>query len=280
VISDAALLTSNRGDITPKDIRDACRALGLGPGDIVMVHARLFTLGRTAHGVGKEQLADAFIEAVLQAVGREGLVVFPTFTLSACKSGIFDVNETKSEMGLLSERARTRSDSSRTHHPFFSVSVIGDRKDLFSAIKLDTCFGENSIFDILHKRNETGEHKGKVKFLTFGIDLPPEAVTYIHSIEEKLAVSYRYQKHFQGIIRAATTTTSYDVQFFVRDLTTEVIFDAEACWELLRSEEGVKTQPLGDSFVTMLPEATIYSALVRKITQQSDFLCKGGYKKS
>ena len=277
-MTDATLFTSKRGNITSKDISDVCRAVGVRQGDIVMVHSRLFTLGRTAQAVGKEEFADAFIDALMHAVGHEGTVIFPTFTLSVCKSGLFDVNQTKSEMGLLSERARTRS-KSRTHHPFYSVSILGAREDWFDSINSNTAFGENSFFDILHKLNVSNAHKGKVKFLTFGINLPPGAITYIHSIEEKLAVAYRYHKNFQGSIRAGGKVTPYNVQFFVRDLTTEVVFDAEACWRLLEAEEGVKTGPLGDSVVAMLPEAAVFSALVRKIAQDSDFLCKGGYIK-
>lgn len=278
-MTDTVLLTSRRANVTPSNIKYVLHAVGIEPDDIVMVHSRLFSLGRAAPGVGKNCVADAFIEALLQTVGSEGVILFPTFTFAVCKSCFFDVNETKSEMGLLSECARHRSDGSRTHHPFFSVSILGRRKTLFSAINLNTSFGENSFFDILHKVNQTSKNKGKVKFLTIGVDLPPSAVTYIHSIEEKLAVPYRYHKKFSGIVRAGIKLTPYDVMFFVRDLTTEVIFDSDACWKLLKNEEGVKVEPLGDSFVAMLREATIFETLTHKIAQESDFLCKGGYRK-
>lgn len=86
------------------------------------------------------------------------------------------------------------------------------------------------------------------------------------------------EKNFQGSICAEDNATPYDICFFVRDLGTEVVFDAEACWNLLKVEEDVKTELLGDSFVAMLPETTVFSTLNRKIEQQSDFLCKGGYK--
>jgi len=276
---DEALFTTKRGVITPKHIRDVFSAVGIKHGDIVMVHAQLFTLGRTTNVVDKGKLADAFIEAFMQAVGPEGIIIFPTFTLSVCKSGLFDVNETKSEMGLLSENARTRYSNSRIHHPFFSVSILGEQKDLFSLVNLNTCFGENSFFDILHKLNVTNDFKGKVKFVTLGIDVPPGVITYIHSIEEKLAVPYRYHKNFQGTIRNKQQSSPYNTKFFVRDISTEVVFDAEACWNLLKNEDGIKTEPLGDSFVALLPESTIFSNLTRKIALESDFLCKGGYVK-
>ena len=273
------LFTSKKGDTTQKDISDVCEAVGITRGDIVMVHARLFTLGRVAKGVLKHELADAFIDALLHAVGREGVVIFPTFTLSVCKSCFFDVRETKSEMGLLSERARTRYEFSRTNHPFFSVSILGDRKELFRSVSLTTCFGKNSLFDVLHNLNKTEGYKGKVKFITFGITFPPEAITFIHSIEEKFSVPYRYHKNFKGIIRSDHKVGEYDVQYFVRDLTTEVLFDAGACWNLLKTEDGIKTKALGDSVVAMLPESVIFSSISKKLSQEREFLCRGGYKK-
>ena len=278
-MKDAVLITSKHGDITRKDISDVCAAVGILRGDIVMVHARLFTLGRVAQGVGKDELADAFINALLHAVGRKGVVIFPTFTLSVCKSCLFDVRQTKSEMGLLSERARTRYECSRTHHPFFSVSILGDRKELFRSASLTTCFGKNSLFDVLHNLNETEGYKGKVKFITFGITLPPEAITFIHSIEEKFSVPYRYHKNFKGIIRTDHKEAKYDVQYFVRDLTKEVLFDTDSCWNHLKTNDEIKTKALGDSVVAMLPEAVIFSLISKKLSQQRDFLCRGGYKK-
>lgn len=269
------LLTSGRGDITANDIVDALRCVKIEKGDIVMVHSRIFSLGRTIPGVTKEQLADAFIDSLLGAVGHGGIVIFPTFTLSTCKSGLFDINQTKSEMGLLSERARTRVDSRRTHHPLFSVSIFGDREGWFEGVDLNTCFGENSFFDWLHKLNGLKKCKGKVKFLTIGMARPPEAITYIHSIEEKLKVPYRYYKSFQGRIKSDGIDDPYDVQFFVRDLEMGAIFDDASCWDLLKIEKDIETEPLGDAFIAMLPEAAIYRVLISKLAQESDFLCKG-----
>lgn len=272
------LFTSAQGNVTPGDLARVLRTAGIKSGDMVMVHARLFSLGRLLPGIDKDTLADAFIDVLRDLVGPEGTLLFPTFTLGVCRTGQFDVAQTPSEMGLLSERARIRSESKRTRHPFFSVAVMGAHKDLFMGARNDTCFGEGSVFDMMHRLNEEDGTRGKMKFLTFGMSLPPEAITYIHSIEEKLAVPYRYHKEFTGTLTGDGTTKPYFVTFYVRDLSVEVVFDAQACWDVLVDKQGVVFLPLGASTLSLVPEDVIYSTLVPRVTQRQDFLCKGGYR--
>ncbi|MBU4118741.1 MAG: AAC(3) family N-acetyltransferase [Proteobacteria bacterium] len=272
-------MKSNFKLISRNELGDIFCSAGLAPGDIAMVHSRLFTLGRIPVGVSKDDFADVFINALSEVVGPEGTLIFPTFTLSTCKTGFYNVAETKSEMGALSERARLRGDAIRTLHPIFSVAVLGNRLDIFKTASLSTCFGENSSFDILHQLNSAGPDKGKVKFMTIGIESPPEAISYIHSIEEKMAVPYRYHKNFRGIIRAKNEDISYDVCYFVRDLSTEVMFDKHACWSVLKDQDGVITVGFGNSSISVLSETTVFETLINVIVGKSDFLCRGGYKK-
>lgn len=272
------LFTSAQADVTPGELERRFCDAGLTEGDVVMVHARLFSLGRLPPSMDKDTLADAFINVLRDIVGPSGTLLFPTFTLGVCRTGHFDVDQMPSEMGLLSERARLRHESVRTHHPFFSIAVMGAHKSLFMSSRNDTCFGEGSVFDVMHGLNQADGTRGKMKFLTLGMDLPPAAITYIHSIEEKLAVPYRYHKAFTGSITTTKGQASpYQVSMFVRDLSVEVEFDAKACWDILADREEVVTLPLGASTLSLVPEHVIYSTLLPRITQQQDFLCKGGY---
>jgi aminoglycoside 3-N-acetyltransferase len=272
------LFESHNGLVDQEELYRVFRAVGVETGDILMVHSRLFTLGHISEGLTKDQLADAFIHSLLDAVGPTGTLIFPTFTLGVCKSGVFDVDNSRSEMGLLSERARLRKDITRTRHPFFSVATIGKHQDAILAASLNTCFGKDSIFDCLHQLNSKGAGQGKVKFLTIGIDTPPEAITYIHAIEEKLAVPYRYHKNFRGTIKEDGHDFPYDVDFYVRDLSTEVTFDKHACWSLLKNQSGVAVRGLGNSQVVLLNEDTLYNNLLKAIQEKDDFLCQGGYQ--
>lgn len=259
-------------------IQDAMGEAGITVGDIVMVHSRLFTVGKSAPGIDKGQVSRAFAEALGEAVGPGGTIIIPTFTLSVCQTGYFDTASTPSEMGALTEYVRLRAPGRRTPHPIYSAVILGADAELFSDLNLGTCFGKNSLFDRLHTANSAGSTRGRVKFVTIGIGRPPEGITYIHSIEERLDVPYRYHKSFQGTIRDGDTTSPYDVDFFVRDREAGVEFDGVKCWDLLQPRSGVSTVDLGDSLLCVIPEGSIFDALSDAIESEPDFLCKGGYR--
>src|SRR3989338_6088228 len=159
---DKTLLQSENGFITKNNIIRTLKEVGLQVGDIVMVHSRMFTLGKLADVKNKEDVLNSFIDSLLEVVGDQGTLIFPTFTLLVCKKGLFDVDNTKSEMGVLSEAARIRADSSRTAHPIYSVVIIGKDKELFLNANITTCFGENSVFDLFHKENNSSKNKNKL----------------------------------------------------------------------------------------------------------------------
>lgn len=266
-------LEAKSGPVTKDDFRATLDALGITVGDVVMVHSRLFSLGRIPAGLTKEAFTDNFIDTLLDAVGPTGTLIFPTFTLAVCKSGFFDVDKTAGEMGALSERARQRQDSIRTNHPIFSVAVMGARIPTFMSASVTSCFGEDTVFDRLHNMNATGADKGKVKFLTIGIETPPEAVTYIHAIEEKMKVPYRYHKMFPCRVQAGDEKVALDVEFFVRDLVRNVVFHKKACWDILKGNPGIRTTKFGDSTLTALHEDKVFDYVTTAIAKQDNFLC-------
>ncbi len=68
--------TRRRGKprVTKEEIKEGLRALGLGKGAIVGVHSSLSRFGYVEGG------ADAVIDAILETVGPQGSVVFPTYS--------------------------------------------------------------------------------------------------------------------------------------------------------------------------------------------------------
>lgn len=274
----APVLTADDGAWRVADVRRAFLTAGIGAGDTVMVHSRLFTLGRFAHQFGKDEILDLFIDTLKEIVGHSGTLIFPTFSLSVCRTGVFDTDTTPSEMGILSERARRRSDSRRIAHPLYSVALIGNIDHRLMEARTDTSFGPGSLFDILHQINAPTTQQDTVKFMTIGMGVPTEGITYIHYIEELCGVPYRYHKAFTGSIRGRTDQPEpYTVDFFVRDLSTEVVFDQDALWELLRTTCPVGQARLGNATVAVLGERCVFATTKAAIERQSDFLCKGGY---
>lgn len=106
---------SNAKPLTRADIIQGLKALGLQAGDKVLVHSSLVALGKVDGG------PETVIDALLDTVGPEGLVVVPTF---ACKAP-FDRRSSSTALGAIAEALWKRKEAIRSLHPTHSVAAIG-----------------------------------------------------------------------------------------------------------------------------------------------------------
>ena len=100
------------------------RELGLAPGDDVLVHSSLSSLGRVDGG------AQTVCEALVRAVSPGGTVCCPTITGSRRYSKSipprFSVDD-PCWSGAVPEAMRHRADAVRSLHPTHSVACVGPR---------------------------------------------------------------------------------------------------------------------------------------------------------
>jgi|TARA_B100000959_G_scaffold283398_1_gene352220 aminoglycoside 3-N-acetyltransferase len=276
-MAEKILFQSNQGPVTSKTFLIALQNSGVSRGDILMVHSQLFSLGKLGT-VKKAELLNTMINTLLQAVGKTGSLIFPTFTRSFCKTGFFDILSSKSEgMGILSEEVRSWPGAKRSLHPIYSVCIIGPASENLKKPSAETCFGDNSIFDLLHQLNQENKFREKIKFLTIGFQVPPRAVTYIHYLEEKMRVPYRYFKEFSGIMINNRERILSRTKFFVRDIERKVRFNSDACWKLWQEKRIASTQQLGNSLLCLIDEKRLHNVTIDAIREKNDFLCIGGY---
>lgn len=97
--------------------------LGIARGDCVCIHSAL-------GGLNVALPAAESLDLLLDIVGPEGTLVFPTFPKLAsyeflARREVFDLRGTPSGMGVLSETARRHPDARRSLHPTKSVVAIG-----------------------------------------------------------------------------------------------------------------------------------------------------------
>jgi aminoglycoside 3-N-acetyltransferase len=136
--------------VTRRRIVRDLRRLGVAPGQALLVHASLRSLGWVTGG------APAVVAALREAVGPEGHVVVPTGTEANSKTSrvhqahiatltpdevekyylrmpAFDRDTTASGMGAISEALRTAEGAARSAHPQSSFAAIGPEADLLMA---------------------------------------------------------------------------------------------------------------------------------------------------
>ncbi|MCK5802207.1 MAG: AAC(3) family N-acetyltransferase [Lentisphaeria bacterium] len=101
------------------------QSVGASAGDTVIYHGSLSSMGMVEGG------ADAVIEGVRQAVGPQGTVAMPTLWYHGAEPPLdpadWDIDNSPSYVGRLSEVFRTHPESVRSDHFSHSVSAIGAR---------------------------------------------------------------------------------------------------------------------------------------------------------
>src|SRR5688500_2762369 len=101
------------------------RALGLRAGDTVLVHSSLSRIGYVDGG------AEAVVDAFLEVLGPAGTLAVPTFPFTGSmlahvrSDPDFDVDETPSKMGAITEALRTRPGALRSLEPTHPVAALG-----------------------------------------------------------------------------------------------------------------------------------------------------------
>ena len=163
---------------TPADLKSALLELGVVPGDVLMVHSAFDRfLGFQGGPV------DA-IRTLQDVVGARGTVMMPTIPFQgtaveyALGDPIFDVRQTVSRMGLLTEVFRRAPGVVRSIHPTHSVAVWGNRADAIIAghERAETPCGRLTPYEKLL------EYDGKI--LLAGV--PANTMTFCYFVAEEL----------------------------------------------------------------------------------------------
>ena len=113
--------------------------LGLTKGDVVLLHSSILSFNDSID-------PQIIIDAILNVLSTEGTLIVPTYNWDFCKGKSFDIQNTRSKCGVISEIVRNNPDSTRVLHPIYSHSVIGKLKEEIGKMKYKSSFGENSVF--------------------------------------------------------------------------------------------------------------------------------------
>ncbi|MCU0383857.1 MAG: AAC(3) family N-acetyltransferase [Cyclobacteriaceae bacterium] len=157
--------------------------------DAVFIHSSLLSfglpVGRTLH-----HLTDDLIEVIKRKVFTKGSIIVPAFNFDFFETRYFNLQRTPSKgMGTISETVRLHEGSFRSPHPIQSLASIGCKAEYFTQCLTKTAFEEGSSFDLIARNG------GKILLLgaTF------RYISFIHFVEQKLNVPYRYYKSYDGI---------------------------------------------------------------------------------
>lgn len=197
-------------------VADDLRTLGLGAGDDVLVHSALS---------GMDCRPETLLAAMRDVVGSNGTVIVPTFTPTfrhESPDGVFDLAETPSEVGYLTELVRTDPDAYRTLDPIHSFAAVGARAPEIGRLHARNSYDRNNVLGWLHEHDAT--------IVTVGLDPFGRSMTFFHYVEQHAGVErrgwdYRVEKRFPGTVVVGGKEISAAYGIHVQNFEKGVTYD-------------------------------------------------------
>ncbi|WP_423188472.1 AAC(3) family N-acetyltransferase [Alkalibacterium sp. f15] len=163
---------------TKESLLNDLKKLKINPEGTLLVHSSYKSIGEVTGG--PETVLDS-----LSAFMKEGLLVLPTHTWEYVDKDnpVFDVKNSPSNVGILTEKFRQRENVYRSEHPTHSVAALGMDAQKFTEgeYKYATSCDRESVWGKFLDR--------KADILLVGVDLTKN--TFIHGIEEWVGIQGR-----------------------------------------------------------------------------------------
>jgi aminoglycoside 3-N-acetyltransferase len=253
--------------IAPGDITDALLSVGIKQGSILLVHADAI-IAAHFQPVAKSQRLDLLIGAIEAAIGSLGTLVIPTFSYSFTKGEPFDVLNTPSAVGMVSEHFRALPGVCRSADPIFSFACRGHRAKELCSIQVRECFGPESVFAALHRWNAC--------IVNLGCSMT-RGGTFVHYVETAHGVDYRYKKKFSGtVIRPDEQKYDCSVVYNVRDLNRKSEADLRRLQARLTAEKKLHSRDVGRSQIMAVTAGDFFDTAWRMLEEDPTSLIAEG----
>jgi aminoglycoside 3-N-acetyltransferase len=254
-------------DYTKEDIVSSLKKVGLQKGDSVFLHSNLGFFGKLKDVNDSNNLCRIFEESIFKVIGEKGTLVVPTFSLSFCNSQIYDKKNTPSlECGIFSEYIRKKESSKRTDDANFSVSAIGFKSDVLTSNVPEHSFGKNSFWDRFLNNG------GKICRFNMNSDYN----TFVHLIEKKINVPYRFDKEFSGFSIENERKNKRKNIHYVRNLDDEQTLPyLKRLDEKLEKRGLLHITDLGKGQIILSSTKDIEQIILKEIKENPAFLIKG-----
>ncbi len=179
--------------LNTKDILADLEAIGIKSGDTLLVHSSLSRIGHLTAG------PKTFVDALLAAVGPNGNLLMPTspnavYQLNYIRNTpFFDVLQSPSNTGKITEYFRTLPEAKRSLHPTEPVSAVGPMSEYFIKDHFNqlTPYNENSPFF------KVGKEGGKILYVGVTLD---NAGTSLHTLEDAIP-DFKYPIYYPEIMQ-------------------------------------------------------------------------------
>lgn len=186
--------------ITKEDLIRQFQSIGLKTGDHLLVHSSLSKIGFVENG------PKDVVEALLEVVGEEGNILMPNspnneFQLNYIQTlNCFDVKNSPSKLGAISEYFRLLPNAIRSAHPTEPVSCIGPDANFYTKDH----FGQLTPYTSKSPFYRISEKGGKILYLGVTFD---NAGTNLHTLEDAIE-NFKFPVYYHEIFEVKIRLSS------------------------------------------------------------------------
>lgn len=179
--------------ITEQILVEQLRAMGIATGDVLMVHSAMSKIGYLENG------PKTLVDALFQIICPAGTLCMPSSPVKNLQlhhmqqNPVFDVRQTPSAMGAITEYFRTLPGTLRSLHPTEPVCASGP---LAQEIIKDH-FGQPTPYNAHSPWKKIMDAQGKILFV--GVTLINSG-THLHTLED--AVDFKYPVYYHEVFTA------------------------------------------------------------------------------
>ena len=241
------------------DFIKAFEKMKIKNGDTILVHSDILSFGKPKFdnfNLFLSVLSKIFIDLV----GDKGNVIMPTFSFSFTKNEDYNIQNSPSSVGALTNYFRQIKGAIRTRDPIHSVAIKGLNSREFSIIGND-CFGVNSIYGLLHSID--------AKIMTFGTKFADNC--FFHYIEQSLNVPYRFNKKFSGFLHDFNRKEKITFNYFVRDLKKNIKSDVSRFNNDLLEKKYLKKEDIGRSSIFCINSKLFFSEGIKALNKDINY---------
>lgn len=239
-------------------IKTGLKQAGIGKGELIFVHSSLSAFGNVIGG------AETVIAALRETIGENGTIVMPTFTWGGfhnAHDAIFDVLNTPSECGRITEVFRKQPGVLRSIHLCHSVAACGPlaKQMLGDGI---SGFGKGSPLDMLYQLDGT--------IILLGVTFT--SCTALHTAEEFMLVPYRIHRNYTDcrVLLPDGNAITSEAQEFLRQGDKRNNFEK---MDKIFSDRGIlKTSKAGNAVITTVKARAVINTALELLKKDINFL--------
>ena len=238
------------------------RRLGIQPGDVLMIHSSLRSLGHVVDG------APTVVDALLEVIGPTGTLVGPSFNYETAQEPgfIFDPLNTPSDMGAVADEIRRRAGNCRSRHLTHSVSAVGAQAETIVNAPGKTAWAADSPLGTVFKLNG--------RFLLLGVTY--QSFTACHVLEVAHRLRFRKIDTLRRRLRRADgSLVPFESVVYLRDVGYPG-YDFNRLGQAMEDAGLTSVAPVGNAIARLVPARSLREFATPRVLDDPDYLLQHG----